>query len=344
MNKRFLVITIVIAGTVGVALFWRLSSLPPEARIKTQSTSSIEPSPKVEVAQVSPQEKQLPGGLYQSSDPRWAEVNAKDKVDRAWEWKMPISFYGRVVDENEQPIVGARIYAQWSDLSANGASSEETLSDSQGSFAITGKIGRGITIRIAKDGYYTPKQQQISFDYAAFWEPNYHQSDPNRPIVFHLLKKGEGEPLSAGEIRPTVPADGTPVRLDLLNGARISNDGQVEISAVTNTEKYPPRLFDWRASMAVRDGGLLEHDLEFPFEAPEGGYTPSVVFEMPANRSDWTRSVEKSFFIRFGTPPKYGRIRVRFNGGSQRVSLNYAVNPTGSRKLELTTVEHPPSP
>jgi hypothetical protein len=344
MIKRILATTIVIAGTVGVALFWRLGSVPPEARIKTQPSSSIQPSPKAEVAHISPQEKQLPGGLYQSSDPRWAEVNAKDKVDRAWEWRMPINFYGRVVDENEEPIVAAKVHAQWSDLSANGASSEETLSDSHGSFSITGKTGRGITIRIGKDGYYTPKQQQISFDYAAFWEPNYHQSDPNRPIVFHLLRQGQGEMLSAGESRKEVPADGTPVRLDLLNGARISDDGQVEIAAVTNTEKYPPRRFDWWASMAVREGGLLEHDLEFPFEAPAEGYTPSVVFEMPANRSDWTRSVEKSYFIRFGTPPKYGRIRVRFNGGSQKVSLDYAVNPTGSRKLESTTAEHPPSP
>ena len=252
---------------------------------------------------------------------------------------MPINFYGRVVDENEQPIVGAKIEAQWSDLSANGASSEVTSSDSHGSFSITGKKGRGITIRIAKEGYYTPKQQRTSFDYAAFWEANYHEPDGANPVVFRLLKKGQGETLSAGEAWPTIPADGTPVRLDLLNNARVSNDGQLEISAVTNTEKYPPPVFDWQAAIAVEGGGLLEHDAEFPFEAPEEGYVPKVEFQMPASAPDWRRSIEKSYFVRIGTPPKYGRIRVRFNGASQKVSMHYAINPTGSRNLESNTAE-----
>jgi hypothetical protein len=243
------------------------------------------------------------------------------------------------VDESELPIASVKVHAQWSDLSANGASHEETMSDSQGFFSVTGKTGRGITIRISKEGYYTPTRQQISFDYAAFWEANYHEADANRPVIFRLRKKGLAKALSTGEARPTIPADGTPVRLDLLNGGRVSTDGQVEIAAVTNTEKYPPRSFDWQASIALREGGLLEHDLEFPFEAPEEGYVPKAEFKMSANVPDWRRSIEKTYFIRFGTPPTYGRIRLRFNGASQTVSLLYVVNPAGSRNLESNQTE-----
>ena len=117
----------------------------------------------------------------------------------------------------------------------------------------------------------------------------------------------------------------------------MSPTGQIEITAVTNTEKYPPQLFDWQASISIADGGLIEHDLEFPFEAPEQGYKEKVEFNMPANAPDWRRSLEKSYFVRFGTPPKYGRIHVRFNGASQKVFLNYAVNLSGSRNLEANT-------
>jgi hypothetical protein len=250
---------------------------------------------------------------------------------------MPINFYGRVVDQNEQPVSAAKIHAQWSDFSPNGASSEDTLSDARGSFSITGKTGRGISIRVDKENYYTPKRQRISFDYAAFWEANYYEPDPAHPVTFHLRKKGVSERLSAGETQPFLPANGDPTKLDLLNGGQVSSNGEIEITAVTNTEKYPPYRFDWQASVAVLDGGLIEHDLEFPFEAPETGYAPRVTFEMPANAPDWKRSVEKTYFIRFGTPPRYGRIHVRFNGASQKVFLTYAVNPSGSRNLEANT-------
>ena len=77
---------------------------------------------------------------------------------------MPINFFGRVVDEKGQPVPRATIVAQWSDLSPRGATDETFLSDDQGFFSMTEKTGRGITIRVSKDGYYTPKRQQISFD------------------------------------------------------------------------------------------------------------------------------------------------------------------------------------
>ena len=163
--------------------------------------------------------------------------------------------------------------------------------------------------------------------------------DPNNPVVFHIRKKNQGEALSSGEIRPTIPADGTPARFDLLNGGTVSPDGQLEIAAVTNTEQYPPRIFNWRATIAVAGGGLIEHNAEFPFEAPEGGYQPSVEFDMPTNAPDWKRVIEKSYFIEFGSPPRYGRIRVRINGGSQKASVSYWVNPSGSRNLEASSNE-----
>jgi hypothetical protein len=275
-----------------------------------------------------------------SSDPRWAIVRQRDKVDHNWEWKEAINFFGRVVDENDIPISAARVDFSWTDLSPAGNSTEATLSGSDGAFSLKGKTGRVLQVDVSKDGFYKVRNERLkSFDYAGFWEANYYEPESANPVTFHLRRKGAGEILSAGEAQPPVSADGTPVRVDLLSGARVSPNGQVEIAAMTNTQKYPPRVFDWQASIAVPDGGLIEHNLEFPFEAPEGGYKSNVEFNMPANAPDWKRSVEKSYFIRFGNPPRYGRIHLRLNGASQKVFLSYAVNPSGSRNLEATTDE-----
>lgn len=103
---------------------------------------------------------------------------------------------------------------------------------------------------------------------------------------------------------------------------------------MTNTEQYSPRFYDWRATIAVPGGGLVEHSSEFPFEAPQDGYQPGVEFNMSANSPDWQGGIEKTYFIQFGSPPKYGRIQVHFLGASQKVLISFAVNATGSRNLE----------
>lgn len=333
-------VLVLILLTLAVWLRRRFSPsvIAPSASIQTQATPAV-PSTSP-VAEPKLLAKQLPGGLPEPSDPRWKDREMMRQIDPNGEWKMPISFYGRVVDQSNDPISEAKVEFSWTDLSPAGSSASATLSDGTGAFSLNGKTGRVLQVDVSKDGYYKHKDERLrSFDYAAFWEENYHQADPNRPIVFHLRKKGGSETLIVGDIRPTVSPDGAPMRLDLLKGGRISADGQVEVAAVTNTEKYPPRAFDWRASIAIENGGLIEHNLEFPFEAPEDGYAPQVEFEMSRNAPDWRRSIEKTYFIRFGSPPKYGRIHIRLNGASQKVSLSYAVNPTGSRNLEAYTDE-----
>jgi hypothetical protein len=341
VNKRNLVIVL---SAVGIAVVWwwlRSLSLPaPQAPIVGQPAEASPTSTPTNDVEATPTGRQIPGGTYEPSDPRWKEVHAKDLVDQAWEWRMPINFYGRVVDENEQPVPGTKIELSWTDLSKAGSSQAQTTTDAQGSFSLLNQTGRNLQVRVSKDGYYTPKRQQISFDYAGFWDANYHEPNPNNPVIFHLRKKNQGEALRGGEIRPTIPANGTPVRFDLLNGGKVSPDGQLEIAAVTNTEKYPPRIFDWRATISVPGGGLVEHNAEFPFEAPEDGYQLNAEFDMPTNAQDWKRLIEKSYFIKFGSPPRYGRIEVRLNGGSQKASISYWVNPSGSRNLEASSTEH----
>jgi hypothetical protein len=256
-------------------------------------------------------------------------------MDDVYEWKTPITFYGRVVDEKMHPVANAEIDFSWTDTSKKGSSTDHANSDAAGKFSLQDRRGRFLQVRVHKEGYYPAnKLNRLSFDYAGFWDIHYHVPDANSPVLFHLRGRGVGEALIEEEIRPTVPADGTAVRFDLLSGGHLSPNGQLEIAAITNAEAYPPRFFDWRATIKVPDGGLVEYDTEFPFEAPEDGYQPRVDFDMPQAAPNWQHGVDKTYFIRFGTPPKYGRIQIHMNGDSQKISITYAVNPSGSRNLE----------
>ena len=56
-----------------------------------------------------------------ATDPRWNERKANLAKDRNFEWKLPLNFWGRVVDQDEQPVPGVEARFQWSDLSPDGA-------------------------------------------------------------------------------------------------------------------------------------------------------------------------------------------------------------------------------
>ncbi len=81
------------------------------------------------------------------------------------EWRAPIEFYGKVVDENEMPVAEAKIQFSANDLSMEGTSYYQAISDSEGLFSIAGIKGKLLVVRITKEGYYTSKRDNISFEY-----------------------------------------------------------------------------------------------------------------------------------------------------------------------------------
>ncbi len=151
------------------------------------------------VSPETPTESQVPGGEYAPHDPRWAEVRRKEKLDRNWEWKLPLNFYGRVLDESGQAVVGAQVKLSWTTLNREGGATETTVSDYDGNFRLLDKSGKSLVVRVSKDGYYTPRRQRISFDYSAFWDADYYEPNPESPVLFRLRKMGGGNALSRGE-------------------------------------------------------------------------------------------------------------------------------------------------
>jgi hypothetical protein len=147
MNKRNLLLVLLGVGVAAIAVlcWWlRSSSLlrVPQAPVTAETPVASPTSTPSSVAQAVPTGRQMPGGAYEPSDPRWKDVHAKDLVDQAWEWRMPINFFGRVLDENEQPVPGAKVELSWTNLSQAGSSEAQTTTDAQGFFSLLNRTGR----------------------------------------------------------------------------------------------------------------------------------------------------------------------------------------------------------
>jgi hypothetical protein len=126
-----------------------------------------------------------------------------------------IEFFGKVVDETDQPVAGAKVTveiesANWRaqfnaegdvrDLAVNRELILET--DADGRFAVEGIQGYFLGIeRIEKDGYEWMLQRTANSDGAHFGfgafgsgQPWSFLSDRSRPIIFRMKRSGEKVP------------------------------------------------------------------------------------------------------------------------------------------------------
>jgi hypothetical protein len=179
---------IVLLVLVVAAVIWALRDRKPTIIAKPESSPvpmiAASAPPWNGMAAPSPASSpilvQEPGGPYEPRDPRWAKWKEETKRDPTFEWKQPIDFFGKVVEEKGQPVQGALIKMIGTDLSATGNFIETRVSDASGLFALTGGTGKFLSVEVGKDGYYTAQtENRTGFEYAAFFDPSYYQPDPS---------------------------------------------------------------------------------------------------------------------------------------------------------------------
>jgi hypothetical protein len=260
------------------------------------------------------------------------------KADPLYDWKQPINFYGKAVDENNQSVAGASVDYTWSTISTNGTLTKQGVTDGSGFFEIH-ETGKGISITVSKQGYYTtPSERLRSYEYANPGDGLF-TPDPANPVLFHLRKKGTGVDLitsryGASSTFPiNIPRDGTPVMLDVMQ-RKIGNSGQIRISENKPAHDAWQQAKSWWFRMEIPDGGFTEQKDEFPFEAPESGYQPVVQFDFQQGQTNWATGLRKDFYVKFGNPPRYGRLQVQTDISYGGAIITYAINPDGSRNLE----------
>ena len=258
------------------------------------------------------------------------------KVDRSFEWKIPIRFYGKVVDQHDLPVAEAAVRYGWNDV--EGSHEQHTRSDANGQIVIDGLHGKILSVDVSKDGYHSSTSGPHSFEYAAFFEADYHRPDSENPVTFRLVKKLAQEPLIARHVSERVPYDQVSY-YDLERG-RLSSElpgGLALKFSFERGESPQGQPFNWEARVEAVNGGLQETKEEFAHLAPETGYVAAREISHTINEQPFRGSAQMRLYVR--TADKYARVDINVvhpNSRSlgPRLSINSFLNPAGSRNLE----------
>ncbi|HAV62379.1 MAG TPA: hypothetical protein DCY13_08455 [Verrucomicrobiales bacterium] len=179
----------------------------------------------------------------------------------------------------------------------------------------------------------------MGFRYAP--EDGNFKADPNNPVIFRLRERGPGAELVTSQYGVKrnfdfgLPKDGSPMWIDFFE-RKIGPAGQMQVSKLTpeRIRGGPRDAKEWRFTLSIPDGGFVEVvDDQFPFYPPETGYQPVLDFHYPTDREGWTDTIKRQYYIAFGNPRRYGRIKID-TGMYWGIRLEYVVNPDGRPYLE----------
>lgn len=344
MSKRSLFVVLGVALIVAILWFLRRSgdvrSMNLTASIERRSLPSI-PSASAPPTVAAAEQKQT------------AQKKRQEDVRLFVEWRnVPISYYGKVVDEDENPIGGVKVrYSVQSFYPLPvlpGAKSDffDVVSDANGLFEITDHKGSSLGIdSLTKEGYkYSAKAGRGAL-YSGNGDADY-RPDPANPEIFTMVHLGVAGPLVNYDAHFTVPCDGTPVRMDMMTG-KMATDGDLQITL--KREPYNivfggPRFF-WSLKIEMIGGGLVELVGTGTYRAPQQGYEPDFEFEQSADAPKWGGGLIKAFYIKT-RDDHYGRINidldVHYQPPPAKAGLEVYMNPTpGSRNLEYDPSQQP---
>jgi hypothetical protein len=354
MNRRILVI----ASACGVALGFGLLALRTCERTQSpQDSAAIETSARdaTDGRFKQPWEGnsqiQLPpdvSGKYDPNLPQWKEWRRRRAEDEHWESKMPISFFGRVIDLEGRAVQGARVLLQWSNREPpDGVSKTARLTDEKGQFELSGVNGRLLTVKIDKEGYRELRSSnQLSFEYAQFYDPRYYIPNKNSPVLFRLQKQFPVEPLYVVNVtHKEIPPELGQVALNFETGAAILG-GAGDLNIKIQRPFTKGEAYDYAVTFEGGNGWELAPTTEeYPALAPEGGYENRIHLEAKANHPKWRQKVERMFYVRNKRSGRYGVVMLTVDTNNNRITrvsttqwcgviAEVRINPSGSRVLE----------
>jgi hypothetical protein len=259
-----------------------------------------------------------------------------EKIQRSL--ATPITFYGKVVDQNGDPVPDATINYNSLDKFDAPGSQYQGKSDVNGDFSISGIGGAVLSVGVRKEGYYMIDGKSAnSFAYGVGPDSTRRQPPTeDNPATFVLHKRRMAEPLIHISSRTyRIPRDGTRVQVDLTTG-RVPPQGHLRVEAWTEDHaKDAEQHYNWRCRISVPNGGLLERKGQFDFEAPADGYKPSDEIVMPRTAEKWQPQAERGYFVKL-LDGRYARVQLKMIAqGNHFFRLESHLNPSGSNNLEF---------
>ena len=267
----------------------------------------------------------------------WEWWEAMDKADPDFQWKIPIEFYGKVVDQFGQPVSDAEVELNWTTVIGPIPDPKKSIySDTDGRFEVNGIQGKRLWIAVSKKGYLYSSNSVASFEFAAFYENNFHVPDPNNPVLFHLHKLLGAEPMYQYQANSEIMFGGSPVFIDVATGKFAQNgDFAFSLRLDGRSEKEP----DYTLQLQARNNaGFVLTNERFPFDAPVSGYQNLMFIHQKAGETNYNSRQSFHFYAKTHDG-KYGvvwfEVTVPRIGDVASCNATIRYNPSGSRNLEF---------
>ena len=327
--KQFRLVLLVIVVLVLIWLFKKHPAISqsPEKRevVETNTTAQIE---KTNTAIRTPVTTASKNG-YQEIQAHMELIKQRHEQETALA-QSPLLYYGKVVDESNQPIAGVQVSYTAHALSE---SREEVFnpgtvtSDERGFFKIGGINGIGLMLQISHPNYYPYPENSTGFDKRSIPRKGYFSDNEENAELFRMHSKGHPVPLILRGGGFHKPHDGSVAIYPLRGNTRAEILGQLQVQG-WNGVRSDNNPYDWKVQLTMPEGGIIESTNYFDFVAPESGYSESVVFQVSGGEM-----ARKQYFLKL--PHGYIRFKLEvIMGKDMFVSGDYYYNPDSSRNLE----------
>ncbi|MBI1374942.1 MAG: hypothetical protein GC159_19665 [Phycisphaera sp.] len=220
-----------------------------------------------------------------------------------------IEFYGRVIDQDDNPVVGARVVMhRYVMRGTNEDPNPETTTDTDGRFTFTGARGTYLSVTaIDREGYIQPPINSVPRE---FQHPNREpiRFTPDAPVVFRLHKTtGKLEPLLRVDYYADIPADGTVYSIDftkkeVIKGA--TDDADLQLSVTRGAVDVTQRSFTWVARIVANGGGIVQTGAEPDLDAiartiPDDRFVAQAEWGFAADDKPWRDGIgQEMIFVR----------------------------------------------
>jgi protocatechuate 3,4-dioxygenase beta subunit len=335
---------IILVATVGILTMLFLFRRPPAPLSSRGKLIALETNG---LKSVDHSASNLTSGEYQEpttiergtpSSPMTIPSQDSDRTETKMLWRTPIIFFGRVIDESNQPVAG--VLVSYGANTANEQLTEEmhnegsTTSDERGVFKISGVRGRSFVMELSHPAYYVSRSNPPGFDYAGELVSGRAVPDTeDKAMVFYMHHKGNPTALIERRGGLHKPADGTTLDFPLRGKARTEVIGQLQVQGWKGLPDPRSGHFDWKVRITVPDGGVLESTNEFAFVAPESGYRQTLEINVSKDDLNWRVATNSTLFFKLPNYFVRGEVSVDLFHDLY-FSMHYLVNPNGSANLE----------
>ncbi len=304
-SSQAIALSILVLVILGYCWMARQSNKPHDASEIASSSSSPTtndlPSPPA-----SPTPLPVPAPAHPTVDIPLDHKAEDQREKEVWNSLLatPIVFYAKVVDTQGNAVIGATALISMVDKLTEEHTKLETTSDAEGLFSVSGH-GLAVVVQVSKEGYYSTDKSSGTFAYAKESGQLSVYTDPNKPAIFVLIKRGQAEPLVVTKGYIKIANDGTARAMSLTTGeTRIVPNGDFIVQAWVQDQGVPVNSnqpYNWHCKITVSGGGLqICQGGDFNFIAPDNGYQPTDEIDMPADSPQWSPTASRSYFVRLG--------------------------------------------